>query len=308
VPYITLADRATPPFAESKPEWEIFSRLSAAVAAEARRRGVDVVRGFRGQECALARLDERFGDDGRFGPHAEEDVLRFILSVSGASRGVTLEDLRRDGGAVRIRSLGPEGGTAGIYSEYSLDEPVVPLRDMLEKKRPYPTLSGRQQFYVDHPWFLELGEELPAHKEPPAAGGAHPFTLTGGHTRWSIHAIWRDHALLLRLQRGEPVCFLAPADCAPRSIADGDRVRVWNDAGAFEAVAKLAPGVQPGEVIIYHAWEPHQHRGWKGEQEPVVAPWKAIHLAGGYGQLHYRMFYGSPGHHPRGAPVEVERA
>ena len=66
--------------------------------------------------------------------------------------------------------------------------------------------------------------------------------------------------------------------------------------------------VQPGEVVVYHAWEPHQHRGWKGQQEPVVAPWKAIHLAGGYGQLHYRMFYGSPGHHPRGAPVEVERA
>jgi ethylbenzene hydroxylase subunit alpha/complex iron-sulfur molybdoenzyme family reductase subunit alpha len=38
-----------------------------------------------------------------------------------------------------------------------------------------------------------------------------------------------------------------------------------------------------------------------------VAPWKAIHLAGGYGHLHYRMFYGSPGHAPRGAAVEVEK-
>ena len=39
----------------------------------------------------------------------------------------------------------------------------------------------------------------------------------------------------------------------------------------------------------------------------MEAPWKAIHLAGGYGQIHYRMFYGSPSHSPRGAPVEVER-
>ena len=38
---------------------------------------------------------------------------------------------------------------------------MVPLRDFVEKKRPYPTLTGRQQFYIDHPWFLELGEELP---------------------------------------------------------------------------------------------------------------------------------------------------
>jgi len=31
------------------------------------------------------------------------------------------------------------------------------------------------------------------------------------------------------------------------------------------------------------------------------------HADGGYGHIHYRMFYGSPGHAPRGAPVEVER-
>ena len=99
-----------------------------------------------------------------------EDVLRLILGVSGATRGVSLDELRREGGAIRIRSLGPEGGTAGIYSEYRIDEPVVPLRDFVEKKRPYPTLSGRQQFYVDHPWFLEVGEQIPVPKNPPAAG------------------------------------------------------------------------------------------------------------------------------------------
>jgi hypothetical protein len=73
-------------------------------------------------------------------------------------------------------------------------------------------------------------------------------------------------------------------------------------------MAKVASSVQPGEVIVYHAWEPHQFKGWKGQDEPVEAPWKAIHLAGGYGHIHYRMYYGSPGHAPRGAPIEVERA
>jgi hypothetical protein len=40
-------------------------------------------------------------------------------------------------------------------------------------------------------------------------------------------------------------------------------VRVYNDAGSFEAAAKPAPAVQPGEVIIYHAWEPYQFKDWK---------------------------------------------
>jgi hypothetical protein len=61
-------------------------------------------------------------------------------------------------------------------------------------------------------------------------------------------------------------------------------------------------------VIIYHAWEPYQFKNWKGQQEPVAAPWKAIHLAGGdYGQIHYRMIYGAPGHAPRANCVQVER-
>jgi len=38
-----------------------------------------------------------------------------------------------------------------------------------------------------------------------------------------------------------------------------------------------------------------------------VAPWKALHMAGGYGQIHYRMYYAAPGHGPRGAPIEIER-
>jgi len=83
---------------------------------------------------------------------------------------------------------------------------------------------------------------------------------------------------------------------------------VRNESGAFQAMAKVAPSVQPGQVIIYHAWEPFQFNGWHGQQEPVVAPWKALHMAGGYGQIHYRMYYGAPSHGPRGAPVEVERA
>jgi DMSO reductase family type II enzyme molybdopterin subunit len=307
VPYVTLADQAVAPLGESKPEWEIFSRLAQQVAAEARRRGLAEVRGFRGQSCDLARLDERFSDEGRYGPDAQEALTEFILSVSSASRGIDLEALRREGGALRIRSLGPPGGTAGIFSDYSQDEPVVPFRDFVEKKQPYPTLTGRQQFYVDHPWFLQLGEELPTHKEPPAAGGDHPFTLTGAHTRWSIHAMWRDHALMLRMQRGEPLVCLNDADCRSKGIQDNDFVRVSNDLGSFEARAKVTAAIRPGQVHIYHAWEPYQFRtGWS-HQDIAPSPFKVTQLVGDYGHLHWSYAHYEPNQVDRDTRVDVER-
>jgi DMSO reductase family type II enzyme molybdopterin subunit len=307
VPYITLADKAIDPAGESKPEWEIFALLSERIAAEAKARGVSAVKGFRGEDCDIENLGRRFTDDGRFGPGAQEDVLRFILSVSSAAKGIELEDLRRDGGAIRLSGLGPEGGTAGIFSEYSKDEPVVPLRDFVEKKHPYPTLTGRQQFYIDHPWFLRLGEALPTHKEPPAAGGMHPLTLTGGHTRWSIHAMWRDTPSMLRLQRGEPVVYLNADDARARSIADNDLVRVRNDVSAFVARAKPTGAIRPGQVHIFHAWESYQFRGGNTHQYVAPSPLKVTQLVGDYGHLRWGYAHYEPNQTDRDTRVEVER-
>jgi DMSO reductase family type II enzyme molybdopterin subunit len=306
VPYVTLGDAATAPLGESKPEWEIFARLAERVAKRARERGVESTRGFRGESCSLSNLAERFTDDGRFPADGAEEVLRLILSVSSASKGVTLEDLRRQGGAVRIRSHGPEGGTAGIYSEFRDDEPIVPFRDFVEKKRPYPTLTGRQQFYIDHPWFLELGEELPTHKDPPAAGGHHPFTLTGAHTRWSIHAMWRDHAMMLRLQRGEPVVLVNDAVARERAIEDHGLVRVFNDLGAFEARAKRSSAIRPEQIHIFHGWEPYQFRTGVSHQSLAASPIKVTQLVGDYGQLHWGHAHYEPNQVDRDTRVDIE--
>jgi nitrate reductase alpha subunit len=184
---------------------------------------------------------------------------------------------------------------------------VAPLRDFVEKKRPYPTLTGRQQFYVDHPWFLELGEELPTHKPPPAAGGEHPFTLTGAHTRWSIHAMWRDHDLMLRLQRGEPLVLLNGEDARARGIADHDLVRVWNDLDAVVARAKLSGSIRPGQAHVFHAWEPYQFRGGKSHQSLAPSPLKTTQLVGNYGQLHWGYAHYEPNQVDRDTRVDVEK-
>jgi nitrate reductase alpha subunit len=307
VPYVTVADRAAAPLGEAKSEWEIYSLLAQHIAAEARRRGVEEVQSFRGDPCNIAALDDRFSDGGRFAPDGDEDVLRFILGTSSATKDITLEDLRREGGAIRVRGLGPESPTSNFYTEYRADEPITPLREFTEKKRPYPTLTGRQQFYVDHPWFLELGEELPTYKEPPRPGGDHPFMLTSAHTRWSIHAMWRDQPMMLQLQRGEPAVYLNDADARARGIGDHDWVRVWNDLGSFEARAKPTGTIRPGQIHIFHAWEPFQFRTGVSQQALVPSPIKPTQLVADYGQLHWSFSFYEPNAVDRDTRVDVRK-
>jgi DMSO reductase family type II enzyme molybdopterin subunit len=309
LPYVVVSDQAVKPLGEAKSEWEIYGLLSERVAARARERGVTEVRGFKDRRHDLTKAYDVYTSDQHYHPRDPADPIKLMDDILRASPSVgsigAQEALRL--GAVPITGTARPTPIYATSSDYDPNDTYWPHRWFVEDKVAWPTLTGRQQFYLDHPWYLEAGESLPVHKDPPGARSRFPLRINGGHTRWSIHAIWRDHELMLRLQRGEPVCFVSPVDCHPRGISDGDSIRVFNDAGAFEAHAKVAPGVQPGEVIIYHAWEPHQFKNWRGQQEPVEAPWKAIHLAGGYGHIHYRMFYGSPGHAPRGAPVEMER-
>ena len=206
-----------------------------------------------------------------------------------------------------LRSVGGWGITSAIGSEVEPQGSLSPSRIHVEQKHAWPTLTGRQQFYLDHPWFFEADEVLPRWKPLPGVGGRYPILLTGGHTRWSIHAIWRNEPTLLRLQRGEPSMWMAVEDARARGIGDNDLVRVHNDHGTFDVRVRVAPAVAPGEAILYHAWEPSQFPGWRGNMEVVASPYKPVHLVGDYGHLRYRAFSSGPEHVPRGVPVEIEK-
>lgn len=302
-PYVVIGDQAVPPLGESKPEWEIMARLAGRLQDRARERGVT---------GELASIGDRFTDNGRYGPHDDEAVLDQILQGSSPTRGTSWRAAQK-AGAMPVRSIGKWGTTNGIGSEIEPQGSLSPSRIHVEDKHAWPTLTGRQQFYLDHPWFVEADEVLPRWKplpgtDPAGGGGRYPLLLTGGHTRWSIHAIWRSAPMLLRLQRGEPSMWMAVEDARARGVSDHELVTVRNDHGEFRVRARLSAAVAPGEAILYHAWEPLQFADWRGNMEVVASPYKPLHLVGDYGHLRYRVFASGPMHVPRGVPVEIERA
>lgn len=76
---------------------------------------------------------------------------------------------------VKIKAVQPSALAIrfdSVYSDYSEDRPMYSCGWFVERKNPWPTLTGRQQFYIDHQWFRDIGEELPIHKEPVNAAAA----------------------------------------------------------------------------------------------------------------------------------------
>ena len=217
MPYIHSGEKATS-FYEAKSDWEIISRLTEATDRRARERGIASFVDRRGNTRPLDNLYEKFSQSGKFGPEDDEKVCAALLEGASNLGGITWEELKKKGFA-RFTAMGNSTGSVGIATEIVPGETITPLTKHVFDKVPYPTLSRRMQFYLDQELYLEMGETLPVHKDPPISGGHYPLMLTGGHTRWSIHSAWRDDQLMLRQQRGEPVVFMSIEDARAARIA-----------------------------------------------------------------------------------------
>jgi anaerobic selenocysteine-containing dehydrogenase len=58
----------------------------------------------------------------------------------------------------------------------------------------------------------------------------------------------------LRKQAAEPVLEIHPEDAAARNIVHGQRVRIFNDRGSFEAKAMVGNTVRRGVVVSPSVW------------------------------------------------------
>ncbi|MBI2914226.1 MAG: molybdopterin-dependent oxidoreductase [Chloroflexi bacterium] len=286
---LLIADEAAAPAGESKAEWEIFALLCRRLEERAKARSLEEYTDSRGNTRRLDNLYSQFTSEGAY-EHTEELIEDWVADSAVAGNvpeGTSLQGLR-DSGPVRLTSWGMSPLAIAQASDVYADKTHSPYRWHVENKVPYPTLTRRAQFYIDHPWFLEAGEAFPAHKENPTMGGDYPLELTSGHNRWSIHSQNTTGRILLQTHRARPHLVMNPADAAARGISDNEEARVYNDAGEFSVPVKLSPSVRPGQVICYNGWEPYMFRDWRdpANVEPGMVKW--LHLAAGYGHLNYR--------------------
>ena len=262
--YVHPFTPAVEPLGEAKSDWQIFRELAKKIQEVARERDIDPIddRTFDRRIDLQSVYDDYVrdwvtGEDGAL--EDDKDACEFVLENSeesnpeGSDAQITFDDI-----VEQPRRL--EAAGSHWTSDIEDGEAYTPWQDFVQDKEPWPTFTGRQQYYIDHDWFLELDEQLPTHKQPreEVDRQEYPLRYNTPHGRWSIHSTWRDSEKLLRLQRGEPAVYLHPDDAQARGIEDGDTVELYNDLATVEAVAKIYPSGEPGTVRLPFAWERYQ--------------------------------------------------
>jgi DMSO reductase family type II enzyme molybdopterin subunit len=305
-PFSHPTTEAVAPVGDSKTDWQFHCLFLKKLQERAKARGVTNFTDRHGGQRRLDQVYDDFTFGGRYTEENPEDLLDVILELSSNLGGTNWQELKQRGHA-RFTEVGMSPTYIGNSADIEPDRTIVANSWHVEKKVPWPTLTRRMQFYIDHPFYKELGEVLPVHKENPAIGGDYPLKMTGGHHRWSIHSMWHDNKGISRLQRGEPVFFVSLRDADERGISDGDHVRAHNDVGEFEIQAKVSPSIKPGQVVVYHGWEPFQFKGQKSHQVLIPSPMNPVQLAGGYFHLQPMVLMQQAGSNDRGTRVELTR-
>ena len=136
---------------------------------------------------------------------------------------------------------------AGITLERLRAEGFLPLPAVAPPaERPFPTPSGRFEFHSDRAAAAGLGA-LP-HYLPPWEANTTGLSLVAPADAAHVNSTFAG-TQRVRSRSSDPAVVLHPGDAVSRGIRPGDRVRVHNQRGAFEATAEVSPSItRPGVV------------------------------------------------------------
>ena len=195
-----------------------------------------------------------------------------------------------------------------------------PFTFNVEYEVPWRTLSGRQHFYLDHPWVIEQGEQLPVYKPPldiikvPQSKDVLIARYLTPHGKWQIHTTFMDNLRMLTLFRGGPVIWINEEDAKSIGVKDNDWVEVFNENGVIVTRAVVSNRIPRGTVIMYHAQErtiyvKQASNGKMGGSHNAVTRVhiKPTWLIGGYAQLSFFLNYYGPVGTQRDTIVAVRR-
>ncbi len=204
----------------------------------------------------------------------------------------------------------------------------TPFNNNIDLLMPFRTLTGRQQFFMDHEMMLEYGEGFPVYKPTIAT---QPFTEidnvpfeTGKtinlkyitpHGKWNIHSMYFDSERMLTLFRGGPTVWINNEDADSIDVKDNDWIEVYNRRGVVTARAVVSHKMQKGSTYMYHAQDRTINTPVSGitkesggtHNSPTSIFLKPTHLIGGYAQFSYGFNYYGPTGHQRDARVFIRK-
>ncbi len=235
------------------------------------------------------------------------------------------ERFRFDDLSVQPRKIITSPIWSGIESEERRYSPFV---INIEEKVPFRTLTGRAQFYQDHPWMRDFGEHLPLYRPPVDMAGLEPqgvvrepdreieLNYLTPHSKWSIHSTYSDTLTMLTLFRGGEAIWINDEDARKIAIKDNDWLECFNANGVVMAKAVVSPRIPPGKAFMYHAQErlintpgsgvSGKRGGTHNSVTRIVV--KPTHMIGGYAQLSYGFNYYGPIGSQRDETIIVRKA
>lgn len=183
-------------------------------------------------------LATRLGMDGHFFDGSLERGWNHML----APLGITVQDLREAGGALRVplphidrKYASPRKGADGV--------PGV---------RGFDTETRRVDLYSER--LLRHGyDPLPAHHAPDEGGPDYPLALTSAKSGYYCHSQHRS-LVSLRKRAMTPQALIHPELAARKGIADGDWMRIRTRIGQARFVARLDGDLRPDVVVADFGW------------------------------------------------------
>lgn len=185
----------------------------------------------------------------------------------------------------------------------------------IERLVPWRTLTGRQQFYLDHEGYIGFGEHLPTYKPTVSpmlygdlvhsqkASGTIMLNYLTPHGKWHIHSTYYDNLRMLTLSRGIEPFWLNDKDAESIGVADNEWVEAYNDHGVVVTRAVVSARIPRGVCIFYHSPERtisvpkspmRGNRRAGGHNSLTRTRLKPVLMVGGYGQFTYGFNYWGP--------------
>ncbi|MBU9436831.1 molybdopterin oxidoreductase family protein [Burkholderia multivorans] len=123
----------------------------------------------------------------------------------------------------------------------------------------FRTPSGKCEFYSARLEQMGL-DPVPDHLPPfesaeaaPELAARYPLAMISPPARHFLNSTFVN-VESLRSTEGQPHLDMHPADAASRGIADGDLVRIFNDRGSMQAVARVTDRARAGLVVGLSIW------------------------------------------------------